>query len=187
MFVYCVGLGNVHIWTSIGTRNSVLVPNGSFFQYFTLCMITKTSYLISGFNWCEVNVVQTETKTIFYDCCFRTYWPSSCSEGKGLWFWSDFLWPVPAGWGGAITRTPAHGDTTGPAHPLRLCVVTLQPKRAQPPPHQRLHHQTGTNTTLFSLNSTVGAVRFWLLLIWTSEVDSFASRESSFFFLLGFT
>ncbi len=91
---------------------------------------------------------------------FRTYWPSSCSEGKGLWVWSDFLWPVPAGWGGAITRAPAHGDTTGPAHPLGLCVATLQPKRAQPPPHQRLHHQTGTNTTLFSLNNTVGAVRF---------------------------
>ncbi len=122
-------------------------------------------------------------KQFFMIAVFRTYWPSSCSEGKGLWFWSDFLWPVPAGWGGAITRTPAHGDTTGPAHPLGLCVVTLQPKWAQPPPHQRLHHQTGTSTTLFSLNSTVGAVRFWLLLIWTSEVDLFASCESCFFYL----
>ncbi len=121
-------------------------------------------------------------KQFFMIAVLRTYWPSSCSEGKGLWFWSDFLWPVPAGWGGAITRTPAHGDTTGPAHPLRLCVVTLQPKWAQPPPHQWLHHQTGTNTTLFSLNSTVGAVRFWLLLIWTSEVDSFAHVKAVFFF-----
>ncbi len=41
-----LGLGTVHIWTGtstgIGTWNSVPVPNGTFFRYFTLCVITKT-------------------------------------------------------------------------------------------------------------------------------------------------
>ncbi len=39
-----LGLGTVHIWTGtstgIGTWNSVPVPNGTFFRYFTLCVIT---------------------------------------------------------------------------------------------------------------------------------------------------
>ncbi len=45
-FVLWLGLGTVHIWTGtstgIGTWNSVPVPNGTFFRYFTLCIITKT-------------------------------------------------------------------------------------------------------------------------------------------------
>ncbi len=40
-----LGLGTVHIWTGtstgIGTWNSVPVPNGTFFRYFTLCVITN--------------------------------------------------------------------------------------------------------------------------------------------------
>ncbi len=32
-----LGLGTVHIWTGTGTWNSVPVPNGTFFRYFTLC------------------------------------------------------------------------------------------------------------------------------------------------------
>ncbi len=38
--VWCLGLGTFHIWT--GTWNLVPVPNGTFFRYFTLCVLTKT-------------------------------------------------------------------------------------------------------------------------------------------------
>ena len=36
--------------------------------------------------------------------------------------------------------------SSGPALPLRLCISALQPQRTQPPPDQRLHHQTGRRT-----------------------------------------
>ncbi len=46
VFLSPLGLGTVHIRTGtstgIGTWNSVPVPNGTFFRYFTLFVITKT-------------------------------------------------------------------------------------------------------------------------------------------------
>lgn len=64
------------------------------------------------------------------------------AKGKGVRLQRNILRPVPARRHREITRSEQGVHTAGPAVPVRLRVVALHPQRAQPPPDQRLHHQT---------------------------------------------
>lgn len=70
-----------------------------------------------------------------------------------MWFQSSFQCGAPADVSSRIKCKQIYlwhlfspCFSSGPALPLRLRLSALQPQRTQPPPDQRLHHQTGTHT-----------------------------------------
>ncbi len=73
----------------------------------------------------------------------RAGWTSGGVEGQSIRLQRDLLRPVPVWRDGASPGATESQHPTGPALPQRLRQLTLQPQRAQPPSHQRLHHQTG--------------------------------------------
>lgn len=75
----------------------------------------------------------------------RSCWTGGGAEGQSIRFQRDLLRPIPVWRDGASPRAAESQHSTGPALPQRLRHLTLQPQWAQPPSHQRLHHQTGVS------------------------------------------